>query len=149
MKIECPHCKKDVPLDWDTAVQWMTRWIGPMVGIVAIALFFPLILFVEQAVLLHEAWSYRRAKMNGTLGKGDGIWSGRLGGLFVQEFWGPFSGLAVFIVECGVLGMLTETWIAILVFFLCWGLFLVMSFISFVLNSRPIPNNKNPLPKHP
>ena len=139
MKIECPHCKKDVTLDWATAVQWMTRWIGPIVGTVALALFFPLIIFVEQAVLLYEAWSYRRAAKNGTLGPGDGIWSGRLNGLFIQDFWGSFGGLAVFIVECAVLGILVETWIVLFIFFLFWILFLVMSFITFVLNTKPIP----------
>lgn len=139
MKIICPHCKKDVTLDWPVRVQWIGRQIGPMLGVVAIAILFPLIIFVEQAILLYEAWSYRRAAIRGMLGRGDGFWSGRLGGLFVQDCWGPFGGFVAFMIESIIFGMLTEPWIAVLVFFLGVGLYLSMNFVTFVLNNKTLP----------
>lgn len=137
IKIELPYCT--ITVDGETDIPWIAKWVGLIIAWIALILFFPLIIFVEQAVLLYEAWSYRRAAKNGTLSPGDGIWSGRLNGLFIQDFWGSFGGLAVFIVECAVLGILVETWIVLFIFFLFWILFLVMSFITFVLNDRPIP----------
>ena len=144
IKIELPYCT--VTVDGETDIPWIAKWVGLIIAWIALILFFPLIIFVEQAVLLCEAWSYRRAAKNETLGQGDGWWSGRLEGLFIQDFWGPFSGLAVFIFECAVLGMLVETWIVLFLFFLFWILFLIMSFITFVLNNKPIPPSSTPPP---
>ena len=110
-----------------------------LVGCVVFLSLVLLVLLVESAVLTYEAWWYRRAKKRGTLGEGDGIWSGRLGGLFIQEPWGSPIGLGASVVESVLLGMLTEVWIAVLVFVLCIVLFIGMWIATFVMNTKRIP----------
>ena len=112
-----------------------------LVGCVVFLSLVLLVLLIEIAALTYEAWMYREIERSGESG-GDGIdniWNGRLGGLFIQERWGPLIGLGTLVVDGVVLGMLTEVWIAVLVFFLYMVLSIGMGFATFVMNTKPIP----------
>ena len=88
----------------------------------------------ESAALLCQAWMYRQAKKEGTLHLAwDGFWYGELAGLVIQERWGPLKVLGTLIAESVILGILTEVWIAVLVFVLYLALFLGMGFATRVI----------------
>ena len=111
-------------------------WV--LVGCVGLLSFVLLGFLLESAALMYQAWAMRRAKKSGTL-IGDGIWDGRLGGLCIQSRWGLIYLFGALIVESVVLGMLTEVWIAVLVFVLCMVLFIGMWVATFLMNNMRIP----------
>ena len=94
-----------------------------------------LVLLIESAVLTYEAWMYWKLKKRGELIEDD---------FRSREHWGfPLFGLVLglgaSVVESVLLGMLTEVWIAVLVFVLCMVLFIGMWGAIFVINMKLIP----------
>ena len=128
---------------------WPNFWV--LLALVVFLSLVLLVLLIETAALTYEAWIYRkierreRRERRERKEKGeeflveDGFWNGRLGGLFIQERWGPLIGLGASVVESVLLGMLTEVWIAGLVFVLFMVLFIGMWFATFVMNTLTIP----------
>ena len=110
-------------------------WV--LVGCVVFLSLVLLVLLVESVALTYDAWWYRGQRKRGDF-LPDGFWSGRLGGLFLQERWGPLIGLGALVVESVLLGILTEVWIAVLVFVLYLVLFIGMRIAKIVMD-RPIP----------
>ena len=91
-----------------------------------LAPFLPFILLVESVVLVWEAWWCWKGERDGTLGEGDGFWSGRLGGLFAQEWAACLAGAVIAAIEGLAFGVVESLAGVLLLFFLYLGSLVVM-----------------------
>ena len=96
----------------------------------------PVIIAVESLVLVHEAWRYRKMEREGTLGEGDGFWSGRLDGLHAQRGTACLAGAVVAAIEGVLFGIVEGLSGAVLLFFLYMGGLVVMRGVIVILDRR-------------